>query len=68
MAEKKNKTDWSKTEPETASVWGGELEPFFQRASQVPVVNSVAFAYRDLDEWYDVALGTVSNIKKRYIG
>ena len=28
-----------------------------QRATQVPVVHSVSFGYRDVDEWMDVALG-----------
>ena len=27
------------------------------RATQVPVVHSVAFGYPDFDEWYDVATG-----------
>jgi cystathionine gamma-synthase len=41
----------------TLAVWGGEGKEFWQRATQVPVVHSVAFGYQDLDEWVDVALG-----------
>jgi cystathionine gamma-synthase len=42
----------------TLSIWGGENthEPY-ERATQVPVVNSVSFGYTDLDEWHEVALG-----------
>ena len=42
----------------TTAVWGGETghEPY-ERATQVPVVHSVSFGYRDLDTWHDVALG-----------
>ncbi|WAH39933.1 cystathionine gamma-synthase family protein [Alicyclobacillus fastidiosus] len=41
----------------TQTVWGGEDEYLIQGATQVPVVHSVGFGYRDLDEWLDVALG-----------
>jgi len=41
----------------TVSVWAGESEPFYLGASTPPIVNSVTFAYKDLDEWYDVATG-----------
>ena len=41
----------------TLAVWGGESKDGWQRATQVPVVHSVAFGYQDLDEWVDVALG-----------
>jgi cystathionine gamma-synthase len=42
----------------TIAVWGGERghEPY-ERATQVPVVHSVSFGYRDLDTWVAVALG-----------
>ena len=53
----KNKSNFSKRKPGTTSVWAGESEPSYQRASQVPVVHSVAYAYQDLDDWYDVAIG-----------
>ncbi|MGD2059672.1 MAG: cystathionine gamma-synthase family protein [Acidimicrobiia bacterium] len=41
----------------TTSVWGGEERYLLDRATQVPVVHSVAFGYEDVDEWLDVALG-----------
>lgn len=41
----------------TAAVWAGEDADFFNGAATSPVVNSVAFAYKDLDEWYDIATG-----------
>ena len=41
----------------TLSVWAGEGEYLMQHATQVPVVHSVSFGYRDVDEWLDVALG-----------
>lgn len=41
----------------TVSVWGGEDRYLVDRATQVPVVHSVAFGYEDVDEWIDVALG-----------
>ena len=39
------------------TVWGGEESYLMDRATQVPVVHSVAFGYPDFDEWYDVATG-----------
>lgn len=41
----------------TLSVWAGEEQPLWQGATQVPVVHSVAFGYRDVDDWLDVAMG-----------
>lgn len=42
----------------TLAVWGGEREHEpYERATQVPVVHSVSFGYRDLDTWLAVALG-----------
>ena len=41
----------------TDAVWAGEERPFMDRATQMPVVRSVAFGYTDLDEWRAVALG-----------
>jgi cystathionine gamma-synthase len=38
-------------------VWAGEETRAWQGATQVPVVHSVSFAYDDLDEWLQVALG-----------
>jgi cystathionine gamma-synthase len=43
--------------PDTLSVWAGEDESLVQGATQVPVVYSAAYAYPDVDEWLDVALG-----------
>lgn len=41
----------------TNAVWAGEDNPYFKGAATTPIVNSVAFAYTDLNEWYDVATG-----------
>jgi len=41
----------------TRTVWAGEEDYLMQGATQVPVVHSVSFGYRDLDEWLQVALG-----------
>ena len=42
---------------DTLAVWGGEeARDFWHGATQVPVVDSVAFGYRDMDEWQAVAL------------
>ena len=41
----------------TRAVWAGEETRAWQGATQVPVVHSVSFAYDDLDEWLQVALG-----------
>ncbi len=44
--------------PATRAVWAGEENhDFWQGATQVPVVHSVAFGYPDVDQWLDVALG-----------
>lgn len=49
--------DFYKQNKGTASVWAGESDHFENGAVTAPIVNSVAFAYHDLDEWYDVATG-----------
>lgn len=49
--------DFSKYKRGTASVWAGETDPFFMGATTSPIINSVTFAYHDLDEWHDVATG-----------
>ncbi|GAB4022049.1 cystathionine gamma-synthase family protein [Spirosoma koreense] len=49
--------DFSKQKKGTAAIWAGETERFFQGATTPPIVNSVTYAYDDLDEWYDVATG-----------
>lgn len=41
----------------TQCIWAGEEEYLLQGATQVPVVHSVSFGYRDVDEWQAVALG-----------
>ena len=41
----------------TLSVWAGEEGDFWQGATQVPVVHSVSFGYKDVDQWLRVALG-----------
>jgi cystathionine gamma-synthase len=44
----------------TQAVWAGEEGPLLQGATQVPIVQSVAFGYDDLDDWQQVALGRKS--------
>ncbi len=41
----------------TRCVWLGEEESRAHNATQVPVVHSVSFGYKDVDEWSAVALG-----------
>ena len=41
----------------TLSVWAGEEQYLMQNATQVPVVHSVSFGYKDVDEWLQVAQG-----------
>ena len=41
----------------TRAVWAGEEKYLLQGATQVPVVHSVSFGYRDMDEWLQVAQG-----------
>lgn len=45
------------TKRATLAIWGGEEGELIAGATQVPVVNSVAFGYEDVDHWRDVALG-----------
>jgi len=45
---------------DTLAVWAGEEESLCARATQVPVVHSVAFGYADVDHWQQVALGRAS--------
>ena len=47
----KKQITWKKIKSETQSVWGGETKSFPDGATQTPTVNSVAYAYKDLDEW-----------------
>ena len=42
----------------TKSIWGGEQEhELYERSTQVPVVHSVSFGYKDIETWHKVALG-----------
>ena len=44
--------------PGTLAVWAGEQsKDGWKGATQVPVVHSVAYGYKDLDYWYEVSLG-----------
>lgn len=43
--------------PGTWCVWGGEAAFMMQGATQVPVVHSVAYGYKDVDAWLQVAKG-----------
>lgn len=54
---KRKRADLSTKKPGTIAIWAGETETFFERAAQVPVVHSVTYAFDDLEEWADVALG-----------
>lgn len=52
-----NKMDWNDKKKGTKAVWSGETEPFFEGATQVPIVQSVTFGYENVDDWFDVAIG-----------
>ncbi|MCG8633804.1 MAG: cystathionine gamma-synthase family protein [Desulfobacterales bacterium] len=41
----------------TRSVWAGEEEYLMDSVTQVPVVHSVSFGYKDVTHWQQVALG-----------
>ncbi|MDZ7715340.1 MAG: cystathionine gamma-synthase family protein [Balneolaceae bacterium] len=56
MTKKKN-DKWKDIQTGTKAVWSGETKPFFEGSSQVPIVQSVTFAYEDVEEWFDVAVG-----------
>ena len=50
-------TDQTSAGQSTLSIWGGEQEhELYERSTQVPVVHSVSFTYKDIDTWHDVAL------------
>jgi cystathionine gamma-synthase len=49
--------DVSQNSPGTKSLWAGEEQRLPHGMTQVPIVQSVAFAYENLDEWQAVALG-----------
>lgn len=46
-----------KYKPGTAAVWAGEEELNTGEGITTPVINSVTFNYRDVEEWYKVATG-----------
>jgi len=41
----------------TQCIWAGEETSLIQGTTQVPVVHSVSYGYKDVDEWLQVALG-----------
>lgn len=41
----------------TDAVWAGEGNVNTKGATTTPIVNSVTFEYKDLDEWHNVSLG-----------
>jgi len=49
--------DFANYKKGTAAVWAGEGDLNVKGAATAPIVNSVAFSYTDLDEWYNVATG-----------
>jgi len=49
--------DFSKFNKATTAVWGGEGTSSTEGTVTTPIVNSVAFAYHDLEEWHHVSLG-----------
>ena len=49
--------DMSNYKKGTESVWAGEDGEFADGAIIPPIVKSVTFAYKDLDEWHNVSLG-----------
>ena len=50
-------TQESKYKKGTTSVWAGEDGEFQNGAIVSPIVKSVTFSYKDLDEWHDISLG-----------
>lgn len=42
----------------TVAVWAGEKAQRVHHATQVPVIVSSAYGYDDMQEWYDVAIGS----------
>ena len=49
--------DFSGYKKSTTAVWGGESDLNVKGAVTSPIVNSVAFSYKDLDEWHKVSTG-----------
>ncbi len=44
----------------TRALWAGEEHEKWHRSTQVPIAQSIAFSYANLEEWQDVALGKQS--------
>ena len=57
MPRKKTPAKGFASGPGTAAVWAGETESSYQGATQTPVVHSVTYAFEDLQDWFEVALG-----------
>ncbi|MDZ7766213.1 MAG: PLP-dependent transferase [Melioribacteraceae bacterium] len=53
----KENRNWNDKKSGTKAVWSGETEPFYEGATQVPIVQSVTYGYKNVDEWFDIALG-----------
>ncbi len=51
------KRDTTSTGIGTKALWAGEEESLAGGSTQVPIVQSVAFGYDDLDDWQAVAMG-----------
>lgn len=51
------KRNFSEAGMGTKSLWAGEDDSLAKGATQVPIVQSIAFTYDDVDDWLDVALG-----------
>ena len=49
--------DFSNYKKSTTAVWGGEEDLNVSGAVTTPIVNSVAFAYDDVEKWHQVSLG-----------
>ena len=56
----KKEISWKKLNAHTKAVWAGETEPFPQGATQPPTYSSVAFQYKNLEEWIAVSKGLES--------
>lgn len=53
----KKDISWNKIKSETKSIWAGETDPFPYNTTQPSTVNSVAFNYKNIEEWVSVAKG-----------
>ncbi|MCH5585785.1 cystathionine gamma-synthase family protein [Shimazuella sp. AN120528] len=63
-----NTEKYEEMRPGTKTVWAGEKKFRAYRATQVPVVLSVAYDYSDVDEWYDVAMNRKSGYTYNRMG